>query len=102
MRLLRQFVVLLLLAAIPLLSTLAKKDWYLPQASTAHYLNGAVKMKATHAAVASDLAPCLPAFKLTSPAARTEKLLTAEPDISAPEIGIVISLLHRSPPITPL
>jgi hypothetical protein len=48
-RVLHRVLALLLLAAVPGLSTLAKISWYLPQSNPGHYLTTATKMKVAHA-----------------------------------------------------
>jgi hypothetical protein len=98
---LKRAAILLLLLAIPVLSTLAKQSWYLPQADTAHYLNGAIKMKVSHAPLLEHWEPSMLAAKLVSlPAApvQQETIWRENPDVWVPDIGITLSLQHRSPP----
>lgn len=93
--------VVLLLLAVPLLSTLAKDSWYLPQANTAHYLNGAIKMKVSHAKLLVRWEPPMPTMKLVPPPMPREVLarIGAERlDPLVPDIGVTLSLQHRSPP----
>jgi hypothetical protein len=96
--LLKRVAIVLLLFAIPALSTLAKKSWYLPQADTAHYLNGAIKMKVSHARFLADPEPPLPVAPLVLPRAQAVTLRRAQPKPSLPSIGIVAVPQHRPPP----
>jgi len=90
--------VVLLLLAVPILSTLAKNSWYLPQADTAHYLNGAIKMKVSHTPLLVRWEPPMPTAKVFPPPASTERVVPEVPNPPVPDIGITLSLQHRSPP----
>jgi hypothetical protein len=98
--LLKRAGLILLLLAVPVLSTLAKTSWYLPQADTGHYLNGAIKMKVSHAPLLTRWEPPVPAATLIPPIPlETQKRIVREyvaPPI--PDIGVTLSLQHRSPP----
>jgi hypothetical protein len=93
----KRVAIVLLLLAIPTLSTLAKKSWYLPQTDTARYLNGAIKMRVTHAPLLTDRAPLLATVNVVPPPVETA-IRPAQPKPSGPDIAITVSLRHRSPP----
>jgi hypothetical protein len=95
---LKRTAVVLLLLAIPILSTLAKQSWYLPQADTAHYLNGAIKMKVSHAPLLVRWEPTVPVVKFVPPPSPFEKTKNEEPNPPAPDTGLAISLQRRPPP----
>ena len=96
--LLKRLAIVLLLLAIPALSTLAKKSWYLPQADTAHYLNGAIKMKVSHARLLADREPPLPIAQLVPPPVQTRTIERAQPKPSVPSIRITAFPQYRPPP----
>jgi hypothetical protein len=96
--LLKRTAILLLLLAVPALSTLAKTSWYLPQADAGHYLNGAIKMSVPHARFQADWEPPLPPMKILPPPAPIADLQPAQPKPSGPDIAITTCLRHRSPP----
>jgi hypothetical protein len=99
---LKRIAIVLLLLAIPTLSTLAKKSWYLPQADTAHYLNGAIKMKVSHARFSADWEPPLPIAKLVPPPVRIAAVAPAQPEAFVPLIGITAVPQYRPPPFAVL
>jgi hypothetical protein len=98
--LLKRIAIVLLLLAIPTLSTLAKKSWYLPQADTGHYLNGAIKMKVSHAPFLADREPPLPAAQLVPPPQLTATIRRAQPKPSVPSLDITAVPQYRPPPIS--
>jgi hypothetical protein len=102
MRLLNRAAIVLLLLAVPFLSTLAKKSWYLPQSETAHYLNGAVKMKVAHGPVLVSRAPARPAVKTLLPQLLIEARRPEQTKPSGIDLAVLISLRHRSPPLAAL
>jgi hypothetical protein len=102
MRLLNRAAVVLLLLAVPFLSTLAKKSWYLPQSDTAHYLNGAVKMKASHGPILVSREPSRPAAELVLPPVLLGSLRPEQTKPSGIDLAVLISLRHRSPPLAAL
>jgi hypothetical protein len=93
---------LLLLLAVPTLSTLAKDSWYLPSSNPVHFLNIASKMQLRHIAVVLDKTTLQTSAKLV-PAPR-EMRRSPEPksEPPAPAIGVTVSLQHRSPPFLSL
>jgi hypothetical protein len=99
---LKRIAIVLLLLAIPTLSTLAKTSWYLPQADTAHYLNGAIKMKVSHARFLADREPPLPVAKLVPPPVQTTTIRRAQPKPSVPPIGVTSFPRYRPPPFAVL
>src|SRR5580692_611266 len=96
--LLKRIAIVLLLLAIPALSTLAKQSWYLPQADTGHYLNGAIKMKVSHAGFPADREPALPVAQLVPPSVQTVTLRPTQPKPSVPAIRVTAVPQHRPPP----
>jgi hypothetical protein len=92
--------VLLLLLAVPALSTLAKNSWYLPQTDTGHYLTGAIKMKIVHSRLLAHRKPLLPVTKVVPPPQpEWPEVRRAQPELSVQSIGITVSLRYRSPPV---
>jgi hypothetical protein len=89
---------LLLLLAVPTLSTLAKNSWYLPQTDTGHYLTGAVKMKASCSPVVIDREPLRLIGRVIPP--RPQFRMRREERLVPPRtlISLTICLQHRSPP----
>ena len=96
--LIQRILLLVLLLAVPALSTMAKTNWYLPPGSAGHHLTAAVKMKAAHPPVIAQQQPVLPAgFVLP---------VTAEPPVFRPveletfplATAFSIDFQHRSPP----
>ena len=98
-RVAQRAVILLLLLAIPTLSTLAKTRWYLPQADAGHYLTGAVKMKVAHSPIVFEGLPPQTDVRIAppqQPAIRVTRPIEPAPEI--PSISVRVSLQHRSPP----
>jgi hypothetical protein len=89
---------LLLLLAVPALSTLAKQSWYLPPADTCHYLNGAIKMQVDHPGLLADSKPLLPAAKVVQPKPEGLMLQPVRPEPEIPRIALTASVPLRSPP----
>lgn len=90
---------LLLIFAIAGLSTLAKQSRYLPESNPTHFLSNAAKMDEPHQPIHFAPAVLRPVAKIAPPQSefRTRFVLDSEkPDL--PEIGLVVSLQHRSPP----
>ena len=95
---LKRTAIVLLLLAVPILSTLAKQSWYLPQANTAHYLNGAIKMKVSHAPLLVHWQPSVTIVKFVPPAPPETFRHKRSIDPPVPDLGVTLSLQHRSPP----
>jgi hypothetical protein len=99
---LKRIAIVLLLLAIPALSTLAKTSWYLPQADTAHFLNGAIKMKVSHARFLADREQSLSMAKLVPPPVQAATIRRAQPKPSVPPFGITAFPRRRPPPFAVL
>ena len=95
---LKRTAIVLLLLAIPALSTLAKQSWYLPQADTGHYLNGAIKMKVSHGGFQAHWEPALRVAQLVPPPVQTITLRPTQPKPSVPTIRVTAVPQHRPPP----
>ncbi len=91
--------IVVMLLAVAGLSTLAKNTQYLPKSSPTHYVNIASKMTV----------PIPPAALKLNPLHVVAKLIVVRPVFTArefeemeappiPQIGVVVSLQHRSPP----
>jgi hypothetical protein len=96
-----RFLVLLLLCAIPALSTLAKDSIYLPQSNTAHFINIAAKMKVADVVIVSgrpQIAEPLAVDRLPEPSIRTIRQDELEAP-AAPRVSLTVCLQHRSPPL---
>jgi hypothetical protein len=94
-----QAALLLLLFAVPALSTLAKTSWYLPQTDARHCLNSSVKIILAHSQFvfsgvllqsAVSIVPPLPEIRRTS--------RQAQPEPSVHPIALIVSPLRRPPP----
>jgi hypothetical protein len=96
-----QTTLLLLLFAVPALSTLAKTSWYLPQTDTRHCLNNAVKMEVVHSHFVFNGALLQPIAKVAPllPEARRASR-QAQPELSAPSIALIVSFQRRPPPVS--
>jgi hypothetical protein len=98
---LTRILVLLLLCAVPVLSTIAKDNIYLPQTNTAHFVNIASKMKVADAAVVvvePQIAEPLVAIAIPRPEIRA----TRADELEAPpvaRVSLTVCLQHRSPPL---
>jgi hypothetical protein len=98
LRFLNRAALLLLVLAVPALSTLAKTSWYLPQTNTGHYLTGAIKMKVSCSPVVMDRAPLRASLEPIPPQPRVE---TRREERIVPlrvRLSLTICLQHRSPP----
>jgi hypothetical protein len=89
----------LLLLAVPGLSTAAKVNWYLPQSNPGHYLTIATKMKVAHPGPVFSK-PILPWVRQTVVSLQSQMALTIEEprEPSVPQMLSTVVLLHRSPP----
>ena len=98
---LTRILVLFLLGAVPVLSTIAKDNIYLPRTNTAHFVNIAAKMKVADVSVVivePQIAETLVAIALPQPEIRVTR-----PDrLEAPPIArvsLTVCLQQRSPPL---
>ena len=96
-----RLLVLLLVCAVPILSTIAKDSVYLPQSNTVHFINIAAKMKMADApsVVVSQpqIAEPLAAREIPQPEIR----VTRQDEPEAPpvkRVSLTVCLQHRSPP----
>jgi hypothetical protein len=91
--------ILLLLIAVAGLSTLAKHSQYLPKSNPTHFFSNAAKMNVTHLSVLFLPAPICPVVKITPDEKAFRVLQQIFPEkIELPQIGLTVSLQHRSPP----
>jgi len=98
-RVLAKTAILLLLVAVAGLSALARHSQYLPKSNPTHYFSSITKMEVDQLPLVFFPAPMFavamvvpdePAFQ-RSPRAASQR-------IDIPQIGLVVSLQHRSPP----
>lgn len=89
---------LLLLIAVPGLSTLAKINWYLPQSDPGHYVTTATKMRVAHAAALNTEALQSVRELVVSPQPQIAMFLEERRETSIPRMLLTAILLHRSPP----
>ena len=95
---LRRAAALLLLFAVPGLSTIAKISWYLPQSDPGHYLTTATKMK-----VVDGHTDCRQAFRqpicgVFPPPPQIAIFLDQSWEITIPRMLLTAILPQRSPP----
>ena len=94
-------IALLLVATVPSLSTMARKEWDLSPSDHGHYLIDASKAKMSHASVLCDRL-FLDAVVGSAPSQSqmyVERSLQPASFRSMYLLGVIISLQHRSPPI---
>ena len=96
---LAKIAILLLLFAVAGLSTLAKNSKYLPKSDPTHFLSNATKMNVGHLPVLFFAIQYAPRAKVV-PVERRFRMLqpVSSEKIDLPQIGLIISLQHRSPP----
>jgi len=97
----RAALILLLLAAVPALSTLAKDGQYFPRTNPVRQVSLSIKMNVAHAPVviASDRLETVAKAVPPPPTVRVDRLEQFEiAPIST--IGISLSMQHRYPPLT--
>jgi hypothetical protein len=90
-----------LLVAVAGLSTLAKNSLYYPKTNPSHYVSIASKARIASAPAVEQRAPMLPMVRMTPPQTLIRTAAAPHEGSEAPpilEIGIVLSLQHRSPP----
>ena len=98
LRFMNRAAVLLLLLAVPALSSLAKNSWYLPEADTGHYLICAVKMSVAHPPRLLARRPLQLIAKVICPRPQVRRHQEPELAPESPSISVIVSLQHRSPP----
>ena len=96
-----QAALLLLLFAVPALSTLAKTSWYLPQTDTGHCLNSAIKMELAYSQFVFNGALLQPIVRVAPPlpeVRRTSRQAQPEPPVLS--IALTVSPQRRPPPVS--
>lgn len=97
-RLRERALLVLLLLAVPILSTAAKRNWYLPRANAAHHLTAAVKMKVTLQPMVFNWPPAQPAPKVVLLSPQTSQRFESEPEIPVRSIALTVVPQLRAPP----
>jgi hypothetical protein len=95
----RSLVLLLLIVGVIALSILARQSPYLPKSDAAHYFSSIASMNVTYLPVAFVLTLLcwLPGRELLRPAFHSARPVELQnPEL--PQIGLTLSLQHRSPP----
>ena len=98
-RYLARIAVVMLLVLVPVLSTFAKNSAYYPPTNLTHYVSIASKMNLNHSAAILEIAPLRPVANVVTVQpifSRTRKTQPDAPPIQ--QIGLTVSLQHRSPP----
>ena len=98
----KRAVILLLLLAVPALSTLARHSWYLSPSDVGHFLLTASRTKVAHApsvVEAPQTERTVVVMTAPEPEAHNRTRWTPETPPQTPSIGITVSLQHRSPPV---
>ena len=90
--------VLLLVLAVPALSTVAKTSSYLPSSNLGRYMSAANKMEVNWPPVVYDRGLLEQIVTLIPPRPQVRTNRQAEPVPEIRSIGVTISLQHRSPP----
>jgi hypothetical protein len=91
--------ILFLLLGVAGLSTFAKVSQYYPRSNSAHYVSIANKMNVGHPPAVLMQKPLHPVARIAPPQPAFRTILRVEPEIpTAQQIGLVVSLQHRSPP----
>lgn len=99
-RLMVRCAILALLVAVAGLSTLAKNSLYYPKSHPTHYVSIASKARVAQAPAALDRAPLIPVARMVPPQPVVHAARHEEPETPPiPEIGVVVSRQHRSPPL---
>jgi hypothetical protein len=93
--------VLVLLLSVPVLATLARNNWYLPQSNPGHYLTVASKTKVVSCFVAFDGALTPHVAVIFPPQTQAPRILRREAQPAVPSISLPVSLRRRPPPALP-
>lgn len=94
-------IALLLVLAVPILSTIARNDWYLSASDQAHYLIDASKAELPHGP-SLHASLLLRVFAVRVPPQsrmRVERYLEPAPSLPLHSLGVAISPQLRAPPI---
>jgi hypothetical protein len=100
LRFLNRAALLLLLLAVPALSTAAKISWYLPQASAGHNLTAAIKLKVAHSPRVLDWQQVQLIVKVVPPEPQIRTSHQADPEPESRWTCLTFPLQHRSPPLS--
>lgn len=94
-------IALVLVLAVPVLSTMARRSWYLSPSDHAHHLIDASKAKVAHGPVSQDrlLLRALVVPVPPQPQMRVERCLEPSCSLSPYLLGVTDPLQHRPPPI---
>jgi hypothetical protein len=94
-------IALLLVLAVPFLSTMARRGWFLSPSDHGHYLIDASKAKVAHGPILHDPLPLgtVVVPVPSQPRMRVERYLEPTSSLSLYSLGVTISLQHRLPPI---
>jgi hypothetical protein len=96
---LERIAILLLIFSIAGLSATAKQSKYLPKSNPAHFLGKATKMGVPHHPVPFIPAPLCLVAKVTPRQAESQTAFILDFEKPRlPEIAVMVSLQHRSPP----
>lgn len=91
--------IILLVIAVAGLSTLAKHSRLHPESKSIHYLAQSAKMNVTDVAAFAPPVPVYTVERLTPLGLQPDgRLLVTSDELPLPQIGLTISLQHRSPP----
>jgi hypothetical protein len=90
--------VLVLLLSVPILATLARNNWYLPQSNPGHYLTVASKTKVVSgfAGLVGALTPDVAMLSLPEP--QTRRIRPPESPAALSLMNLPVSLRRRPPP----
>jgi len=93
--------ILVLLLSVPVLATLARNNWYLPQSNPGHYLTVASKTKVVSCFVAFDGELTAHVAVIFEPQPQTQRIRRREAQPAVPSIALPVSLRRRPPPAFP-
>lgn len=100
-RLMVRCAILMLLIAVAGLSTLAKNSLYYPKSHPTHYVSIASKARVAQAPAALDRVSLIPVARTVLPQPVVQTAPRGQPETSPiPQIGIVVTRQHRSPPFS--
>ncbi|MBZ5644586.1 MAG: hypothetical protein LAO19_17660 [Acidobacteriia bacterium] len=94
-------IALLLVLSVPVLTSMARRGWYLSPADHSHYLIKASKAKVAHGPILHAPMPLrtVAVSALPQPRTRADWYVEATSSLCLPSLGVIISMQHRSPPI---
>lgn len=92
--------IVILLFTVAGLATLAKNGQYYPKSNPAQHVSIAIKMNVVHSSMHLAEEPLQPVARFSPPQpVRAARVRFEEPPAVAP-VGVVVSMQHRSPPLT--